>query len=147
MGWQSETDFIAPPAGAERRQSAVSMMPDGDWRQSADAANDTHLDVLATVRGTVVQFLEQSRGEPIDDAFTDHTPFMDAGLDSLDIMKVRPSPQDPTTLCVQADLSAYTRSSKPVRGICLLLAHLGQLSFVRTAAMNRKTRRPMPRSC
>ena len=48
----------------------------------------SHLDVVAAVRGTVVHFIEQSRGEAAND-FTDHTPFMDAGLDSLDIMKAR----------------------------------------------------------
>jgi len=55
----------------------------------ADSADgSSHLDVLATVRNTVVHFIKQSRGEAADD-FTDRTPFMDAGLDSLDIMKAR----------------------------------------------------------
>jgi len=55
---------------------------------AASADGSAHLDVLATVRDTVVHFIEQSRGEAAAD-FTDRTPFMDAGLDSLDIMKVR----------------------------------------------------------
>jgi hypothetical protein len=53
-----------------------------------DALDAEHLDLVAVVRATVVHFIEQSRGEAADD-FTDHTPFMDAGLDSLDVMKVR----------------------------------------------------------
>ena len=53
-----------------------------------DSMDGSHLDVVATVRTTVVHFIEQSRGEAAID-FTDRTPFMDAGLDSLDIMKVR----------------------------------------------------------
>ena len=65
-------------AGAPPQKSA------DDPPAAADAA---HLDVVAAVRVTVVHFIEQSGGEAADD-FTDHTPFMDAGLDSLDVMKV-----------------------------------------------------------
>ena len=72
---------MAHPAVAGAPQhSLADVMP--------DASDAEHLDLVAVVRATVVHFIEQGRGEAAED-FTDHTPFMDAGLDSLDVMKVR----------------------------------------------------------
>ena len=45
-------------------------------------------EAVGSIRSVVVGFLEDSHGEPADN-FTNKTPFMEAGLDSLDLMKVR----------------------------------------------------------
>ena len=83
-------------AGLNRSEPAVGALlagiPSPPQSTASNFMSDsmdgsTHLDVLATVRAAVVHFIENSRGEAADD-FTDRTPFMDAGLDSLDIMKV-----------------------------------------------------------
>ncbi len=52
-------------------------------------------ETVVTVREVVVAFLEGSLGEE-PEGFTDRTPFMDAGLDSLDTMKVGHTSNDVT---------------------------------------------------
>ena len=47
------------------------------------------VDILA---GVVREYLSEARGSLTDD-FGDDTPFMDAGLDSLDLLKVSRKPQ------------------------------------------------------
>ena len=51
--------------------------------------DDGFLAVLDTVAGVLEEYLAQARGEP-GEALTLDTPFMDAGLDSLDMLKVTP---------------------------------------------------------
>ena len=46
-----------------------------------------HRDLIA---GIVIQYLTEARAEPIEDV-SFSTPLMDAGLDSLDMLKVQPS--------------------------------------------------------
>ena len=50
---------------------------------------DPYWGVLDTVAGVLEEYLTQARGEP-GEALTVDTPFMDAGLDSLDMLKVSP---------------------------------------------------------
>ena len=50
---------------------------------------DGVLAVLDTVVGVLEEYLTQARGDT-GEALTLDTPFMDAGLDSLDMLKVSP---------------------------------------------------------
>ena len=59
--------YAFPPGGAE-----------GEYQQQ----------ILEAVDATVRDYLADSRGEPVTDIGPD-TPFMIAGLDSLDMLKVR----------------------------------------------------------
>ena len=76
------------------------MMPVQDSLEEAEyrAAVDT---VAAVIQG----YLTEARGEPVDD-FTFDTPFMDAGLDSLDMLKACLFPTSHALL-------AYTPCQKP----------------------------------
>lgn len=58
---------------------------------AAPAGNEDALyaETINAIRWVLVSFLESSLGEPVDEEFSNRTPFMDAGLDSLDLMKVR----------------------------------------------------------
>lgn len=50
-------------------------------------AGDEYRGIVETLAGVVQNYLTEARGDPADD-FTADTPFMDAGLDSLDMLKV-----------------------------------------------------------
>lgn len=50
--------------------------------------------IMDTVASVIQEYLTEARGEPVD-GFTSDTPFMDAGLDSLDMLKANPSPLSP----------------------------------------------------
>ena len=54
----------------------------------AAASDGGYSSVLATVMGLVTVYLEEALDEPPADV-TPQTSFMDAGLDSLDLLKVR----------------------------------------------------------
>ena len=50
------------------------------------AEDAVYAETVDSIRGVIVSFLEDSLGEPAGD-FSNRTPFMAAGLDSLDLMK------------------------------------------------------------
>lgn len=50
-------------------------------------ADSSEQQTFAIIDSTVRQYLAEGRDEPVED-FTASTPFMDAGLDSLDMLKV-----------------------------------------------------------
>lgn len=62
------------------------MLPD-DGHDDRD-----FLSLVCTLAGVVREYLSEARGSLADD-FKDDTPFMDAGLDSLDMLKVTPTPR------------------------------------------------------
>lgn len=57
-------------------------------KSATDDEDAMYTEVVTAIRAVVVGFLESSLGEPVDEDFSNRTPFMDTGLDSLDLMKV-----------------------------------------------------------
>jgi hypothetical protein len=61
----------------------------GGERMPVQDQNDavSYQGIVDTVAAVIQEYLTEARGESVD-GFTVDTPFMDAGLDSLDMLKV-----------------------------------------------------------
>ena len=51
------------------------------------SAEDEYQGIVGSLTAVVQGYLSEARGDPVDD-FSADTPFMEAGLDSLDMLKV-----------------------------------------------------------